>query len=56
MKEQLTKTSDDIQKSAGENITFAEASVIPSSPNPPLIIGLALLAGLASGHRTCPLA
>ena len=48
MKDQLTKTADDIQKSAGENITFAEASVIPSSPNPPLIIGFALLGGLAS--------
>jgi uncharacterized protein involved in exopolysaccharide biosynthesis len=49
MKAQQTKTPDDIQKSAGENITFAEASVIPSSPNPPLIIGLALLAGLGAG-------
>ena len=49
MKEQPAKTSDDIQKSAGENITFAEASVIPSSPNPSLIIGLALLGGLAAG-------
>ena len=48
MKDQLTKTADDIQKSAGENITFAEASVIPSSPNPPLIIVFALLGGLAS--------
>jgi uncharacterized protein involved in exopolysaccharide biosynthesis len=49
MKEQLTKTPDEIQKSAGENITFAEASVIPSSPNPPLIIGLTFLAGLGVG-------
>ena len=49
MKDQLTKTADDIQKSAGENITFAEASVIPSSPNPPLIIFFALLGGLGVG-------
>jgi uncharacterized protein involved in exopolysaccharide biosynthesis len=49
MKDQLTRTGDDIRKSAGENITFAEASVIPSSPNPPLIIGFALLGGLGVG-------
>ena len=49
MKDQLTKTADDIQKSAGENITFAEASVIPSSPNPPLIIFFAVLGGLGVG-------
>jgi len=49
MKEQPAKTPEDIQKSAGENVTFAEASVIPSSPNPSLIIGLALLGGLAAG-------
>ena len=49
MKDQLTKTADDIQKSAGENITFAEASVIPSSPNPPLIIFFALLGGMGVG-------
>ena len=59
MKEQLTKTADDIQKSAGENITFAEASVVPSSPNPPLIIlfspGLARLAsGLPFGLSARP--
>jgi uncharacterized protein involved in exopolysaccharide biosynthesis len=49
MKDQLTKTADDIQRSAGENITFAEASVIPSSPNPPLIIFFALLGGFGVG-------
>jgi uncharacterized protein involved in exopolysaccharide biosynthesis len=49
IKEQLTKTPNEIQKSAGENITFAKASVIPSSPNPPFIIGLTLLAGLGVG-------
>jgi uncharacterized protein involved in exopolysaccharide biosynthesis len=49
MKEELSKSSDDIEQSAGENITFAQASVIPSSPNPPLILGIALFVGLAAG-------
>jgi len=48
-KEELSKSPEDIEKLAGENITFAEASVIPSSPNPPLIIGFALVVGLAGG-------
>jgi len=48
-KEELRKSPEDIQKLAGENITFAEASVVPSSPNPPLIIGFALVVGLAGG-------
>ena len=48
IKEQLSKSPDDILKSAGENITFAEASLIPSSPNPPLILGIALFLGLTS--------
>ena len=49
IKEQLGKSPDDILKSAGENVTFAEASVIPSSPNPPLILGIALFLGIAAG-------
>ena len=49
IKEQLSKTPEDILKTADENITFAQASTIPSSPNPPLLIGIALLVGLLAG-------
>jgi uncharacterized protein involved in exopolysaccharide biosynthesis len=49
IKEQLGKSPDDILKSAGENVTFAKASVIPSSPNPRLILGIALFLGIAAG-------
>ena len=49
IKEQLGKSPDDILKSAGENVTFAEASLVPSSPDPPLILGIALFLGMAAG-------
>jgi uncharacterized protein involved in exopolysaccharide biosynthesis len=49
IKEQLSKTPEDILKTAGENITFAQASAVPSSPKPLLVIGIALLVGLLMG-------
>jgi uncharacterized protein involved in exopolysaccharide biosynthesis len=49
MKELLSKTPKEILKTAGENITLAEASAVPSSPKPLLFIGLALLVGLLAG-------
>lgn len=47
LKEQLSENPDAILQAAGENVTKAIAT--PSSPNPPFVIGLLLLLGLAAG-------
>ena len=49
LKAQLSKTSDELERTAGGNVSFAQATIIPSSPNPPFLIGIALLVGLAGG-------
>ena len=49
LKAQLSKTSEEIESIAGGNVSFAQATTVPSSPNPPFLIGVALLAGLAGG-------
>jgi len=46
IKEELSKPAKDIQKRTGENVTFAEANLVPSSPKPVVVIGIALLIGL----------
>jgi uncharacterized protein involved in exopolysaccharide biosynthesis len=48
-KAQLAKTPEELQRTAGENVTFARAVAVPSSPNPPRIIGIAMLLGLLGG-------
>jgi uncharacterized protein involved in exopolysaccharide biosynthesis len=49
IKATLSKTSEEIERTAGGNVSFAQATTVPSSPNPPLLIGVALLVGLAGG-------
>jgi uncharacterized protein involved in exopolysaccharide biosynthesis len=49
LKAQLSKTSQELERTAGGNVSFAQATTIPSSPNPPFLIGVALFAGLAGG-------
>jgi hypothetical protein len=34
---------------AGENVTFAQANVVPSGPNPATFVGVSLLFGLIAG-------
>jgi uncharacterized protein involved in exopolysaccharide biosynthesis len=46
---QMGKTTEEIERAAGGNVTFAKADMVPSSPNPPSLIGLALLIGLGGG-------
>jgi uncharacterized protein involved in exopolysaccharide biosynthesis len=48
-KAQLAKTPEELRRSAGENVTFARAVAVPSTPNPPLIIGIAMLLGIIGG-------
>lgn len=43
---ELGKSTEEILNGAGENIAFAQANVVPSSPKPLLVIGLAFLVGL----------
>ncbi len=43
---ELSANAEDILKGAGENVAFAQANVVPSSPKPFFFIGFALLAGL----------
>ena len=45
-KAELGKSTEEILNGAGENIAFAQANVVPSSPKPLLVIGLAFLVGL----------
>jgi uncharacterized protein involved in exopolysaccharide biosynthesis len=49
LKAQQAKTSEEIERTAGATATFAQAAGVPSSPNPPFLIGLALLVGLVGG-------
>jgi uncharacterized protein involved in exopolysaccharide biosynthesis len=46
LKIQPTKTAEEIEQTAGANVTFAQATTIPSSPNPLAVIVLAVLVGL----------
>jgi uncharacterized protein involved in exopolysaccharide biosynthesis len=46
---QMGKTTEEIERTAGGNVTFAQADMVPSSPNAPKLIGLALLIGLGGG-------
>ena len=47
---QLGKTTEEIEHTASStNVTFARADTVPSSPNPPFLIGVALLFGLGGG-------
>jgi uncharacterized protein involved in exopolysaccharide biosynthesis len=43
------KQPEEVLLAAGDKITLAQAEAVPSSPNPPAIIGISLLAGLAAG-------
>ena len=60
LKTELSKTTTEIERISGGNVTFAQATPIPSSPKAPVFIGIALLVGLAggitmaaiSGHKT----
>lgn len=49
VKQQFARSQDEMLKGAGENITLAQANVVPSSPKPLVFIGVALLIGLAAG-------
>jgi uncharacterized protein involved in exopolysaccharide biosynthesis len=46
---EMGKTTEEIERAAGGDATFAQADMVPSSPNPPSLIGLALLIGLGGG-------
>jgi len=47
--DQLGKTRQAVVNAAGENVTFAQANVVPSGPNPATFVGVSLLFGLISG-------
>ena len=49
LKAQLSKTSEEIKRTADGNVSFAQANAVPSSPNPPFLIGVASLVGLVGG-------
>jgi uncharacterized protein involved in exopolysaccharide biosynthesis len=46
---QMGKTTEEIERTASGNVTFAQADMVPSSPNPPILIALTLLIGLGGG-------
>jgi uncharacterized protein involved in exopolysaccharide biosynthesis len=46
---EIKKKPEEVLRAAGDKITLAQADTVPSSPNPPSIIGISLLAGLAAG-------
>ena len=46
---QMGKTTEEIERTGGGNVSFAQADMVPSSPNPRNLIGLALLIGLGGG-------
>jgi len=60
LKTQLSKTTQEIERAASNtNVTFASIPVVPSSPNPPFLIGIALLVGFVGSialafFRTAP--
>lgn len=43
------KTNEEIKRSAGGNVTFAQASAVPSGPNRKAIVGFAVVLGLIGG-------
>jgi uncharacterized protein involved in exopolysaccharide biosynthesis len=49
LEEQLSKSSEEILQAAGQSVSLAQATTIPSSPNSPFVIGLSLLVGLVVG-------
>ena len=49
LKAEENKTTDEISRGSGGNVTFAQAAPVPSSPNRRAIIGIALLGGLLGG-------
>jgi uncharacterized protein involved in exopolysaccharide biosynthesis len=49
LEEQLSKSSEEILQAAGQNVTLAQPTTIPSSPSPLFVVGLSLLAGLVVG-------
>jgi uncharacterized protein involved in exopolysaccharide biosynthesis len=49
LKAQLSKTTEEIKRTGAGKVIFAQAVSVPSSPNPPVWIGLALLLGLGAG-------
>ena len=43
---QFSKTTEEIERTASNtNVTFASIPVVPTSPNAPFVIGVALLVG-----------
>jgi len=46
---ELNKNPEEILQAAGQKIVLAQANAVPSSPKPPVIIGISLLAGLVAG-------
>lgn len=46
LKAQLGKSLEEVERTAGENVTFAQPIAVPSSPNHPLLIGISLFLGL----------
>jgi uncharacterized protein involved in exopolysaccharide biosynthesis len=55
LKAQLSKTSDEIERTTGENVSFAQVTAIPSGPDASFLIGIALLLGLAGGVASAAL-
>jgi uncharacterized protein involved in exopolysaccharide biosynthesis len=49
VKEQQQKTPAEIERSSAENIVYANAIAIPSSPNVPLVIAMFFILGLVAG-------
>jgi uncharacterized protein involved in exopolysaccharide biosynthesis len=49
IKAQLSRTTEEIERTGGANVILAQAVSVPSSPNPPVLIGLALVVGLGAG-------
>jgi uncharacterized protein involved in exopolysaccharide biosynthesis len=49
LKAQLSKTTEEIERTGGEGVIFAQAVSVPSSPNPLVSIVLALVGGLGAG-------
>jgi uncharacterized protein involved in exopolysaccharide biosynthesis len=45
---ELRKNPDEILRAASKRVTLAQANAVPSSPHPPVIIGISLLAGLVA--------
>jgi uncharacterized protein involved in exopolysaccharide biosynthesis len=46
---ELSKAPEEIMRSAGKDVDFAQAVIVPASPKPKVFIGIALLGGLVAG-------